>query len=295
MPLEIRWIASFSASSLHAAAAIFQKRPLADLALAKNLTESAAALAYAAHVCGFSATKLFEHLVPLARGIDSNRELAETAIRRAIGPDAGEIDVESISEAIHDVETAFQKAQPAAVHQLELRAPVLMEQWEARGPGLLKCIGRLTEPTLVEGNADVVLVHPILGGGGRAYILYNCAVLESVLANPHASLPEVVRLGWMLSQLNLDIPRWSETIPGTRLPRVAAIAMLPVALAAAETVELARLDRDTLLLALQIWHVADSAETANTLATPLWQWWQSYAESRPGWAAALAALDRMIE
>ena len=68
----------------------------------------------------------------------------------------------------------------------------------------MAAIGRLTERELVVERADVILVHPVLGGGGWAYPPYNAVCFEAVLANPIAELPEVVRLGWLLAQLNLD-------------------------------------------------------------------------------------------
>ena len=52
----------------------------------------------------------------------------------------------------------------------------------------------------------MILVQPVLGGAGAAHWLYNSVHIEAVLANPVAELPEVVRLGWLLAQLNFDLP-----------------------------------------------------------------------------------------
>src|SRR5206468_2245664 len=112
-----------------------------------------------------------------------------------------------------------------------------------------------TDPTVLVPQADVVLVHPFLGGHGQAWLFYNCVTLEGVLANPHAELPEVVRLGWLLSQLNLELPAISELIEPLRLPRVGSLAMLCVALSAAEEVELARADERTIARAIDWWRL----------------------------------------
>ncbi|MCE9553083.1 MAG: hypothetical protein K8T91_06850, partial [Planctomycetes bacterium] len=97
--------------------------------------------------------------------------------------------------------------------------------------------------------------------------------------------------GWLLSQLNLELPSISELIPPTRLPQIAPLAMLCVALQAAEEVELARADEATVDLALAAWRL----EVAPLTAGDLWTWWQTYLAARPSWPAALATLDTLAE
>src|SRR5690606_23019649 len=97
-----------------------------------------------------------------------------------------------------------------ALEELELRSAPLREQWEARGGGLLATLARLTTAGLVPEMADVILVHPVLGGGGAAHWQYNSVQFEAVLANPLAELPEVLRLGWLLAQLNFDLPLYED-------------------------------------------------------------------------------------
>src|SRR5690606_7247147 len=115
----------------------------------------------------------------------------------------------------------------------------------------------------------------------------------AVLANPIAELPEAARLGWLLAQLQQDIAVYSERIPRPVLPRVAAMAMLPPALAAAEEVELVRPGDDVTALALEPWPNAHD-EQAELLGT-LVRWWQAYVERRPPWGVALSALSTMLD
>ena len=173
-----------------------------------------------------------------------------------------------------------------------LRSRPLIEQWEARGPGLLKQIGVLTEENLLAEQSQVVLVYPALGGSGDAHLAYNQACIEAVLANPVAELPEVVRLGWLISQLQLDLPIYSEHVHRDRLPHIARFAMLPVTLAAAEYVELAKLSPETIRRAIEAWRLVVPPDVDGP-ATVL-QWWQTYLETRPPWPIALAALDQMF-
>jgi hypothetical protein len=112
-----------------------------------------------------------------------------------------------------------------------------------------------------------------------------------VLTNNIPQLPEVVRLGWLLAQLHCDLPGFSESLPADRLPGLAQLALLPPALLAAQELELAEFNPQTLRTALSAWleTPADKA-TAESLTV----WWQTYQETRPEWNTALAALDRLV-
>ena len=89
--------------------------------------------------------------------------------------------------------------------------------------------------------------------------------IEAVLANPHAELPEVVRLAWLLSQLHLDLPIHGERIERRRLPHVARLATLPGILEAAHYVELVQEPAALLPFALSAWRIVP-AEDASAVA-----------------------------
>jgi hypothetical protein len=118
------------------------------------------------------------------------------------------------------------------------------------------------------------------------------ARVEAVPSDPVAELSEVLRLAWLVSMLNLDLPRYSETIPPSRLTQVANLAMIPIILTAAEAIPLAACDEPTLRSAVQTWlPVTDQAER---LTATVSQWWEVYRTMRPAWADALQALDRLL-
>ena len=164
------------------------------------------------------------------------------------------------------------------------------------GPGLLAAIGRATDAELLVERADVLVVHAISGGGGQAYLPYNSVSIEAVLANPHAELPEVVRLGWLISTLQFDLPKFSEEIAPARLPVLAGLAMMPAALEAADYVELARNTPATLERALTAWELVETGQPgrAEALAATLDNWWRTFREAPTAWAIALRALDEML-
>ncbi len=290
---ELRWLASHSTSCLHAAEALCRGLPLADSRLSAAITESAEGLYTEIRSAALPAARFWRHLIGLSPGIENNHQLAELALKKTVGTRPG-IDDEIIRLAswIAELENAVQDLMPRLVDELALRAGPLREQWEARGPGLLKQVAQWTHPAVLAENADVVLVHPALGGGGAAHLPYNSVRIEAVLANPVHQLPEVVRLGWLISQLNLDLPALSENINADRLPLVAELAMLPVALKAAEHVELTHCNSTTIELAMKTWNVVTppDIEPVDVLV----QWWETYLATRPRWPIALAALDRML-
>lgn len=266
--------------------------PLADQKLAEALSEPARQLVEAIVAGGIPADRFWEHAAGLAAGVHGNRELANVVLTKCIGRSPRQAELTNLlAGAISALENAYDKAAPRSNDELELRSGPLREQWEARGPGLLAQIGRSTEPELIVPQADVLLVHPIQGGGGEAHLAYNSAAIEAVLTNPRAELPEVVRLAWLLAQLNNDLPLYQGNLTRDRAAELGAYALLPATLAAAESVELARCDSATLALAAEMW--LDDPKEAQFIGT-LEQWWQVYGESRPRWSVALAALDRLL-
>jgi hypothetical protein len=293
MPTELTWRPHTVVSALHAAEAIARKQTLADPRLAQALQEPVQQLAVEIRAAGLLATRFWNHLIPLAALNSSRRQLVETVITKTQGRGPRfESVVTSIEGRLAAVEKAAAAALPNLTEDLELRQRPLREQWEARGPGLLWEIGRLTEESLIVPSAEVLLVHPALGGGGESHLPYNSVRLEAMLANPVAELPEVVRLAWLLSQLQLDLPMYSEAIHADRLVHVARYATLPAALIAAEAVELVRFAPTEISRAITTWHLSVPKDV--DAAAIISEWWQTYQEARPPWGIALAALDQMF-
>ncbi|MCE9555717.1 MAG: hypothetical protein K8T91_20400, partial [Planctomycetes bacterium] len=247
MQTELTWLTRPTTTALCAAAALELGRVPADQPLVEALAPAAARLLECCQAAGADPTVLLSHLIPLSGDNVPPAALATTALVKTIGRQKGEQHIASLAEALRQLDAALAAARPKLADELLMRRDVIKEQWDARGPGFLATVRRLTDgakrltnATIVPERAEVLLTHPLLGGGGDSWILYNRVTLEAVLANPHAALTEVVRLGWLLSQLNLELPSISELIPPTRLPQIAPLAMLCVALQAAEEVELAR-------------------------------------------------------
>lgn len=293
MSFELKWNPNFSASALHAAERHFARRTLLDAKLAEAIHEPTAQLAKAATGCRLPLEKFWQHLLPLAAQIENNRQLAQRISYRLLGAERTTDMIQLIvGGAIADLEAAYRRAVPDIDEQLRLRVGPLREMWEARGPGLLRLIGERTEKELIVPSAEVILVQPVTGGWGAAHLPYNSVSIEAVLTNPRQDLPEVVRLAWLLAQLNCDLATYSQTLPAAHVPFVSQLAMIPPVLAAAEEVELVRFDPSSIAAALEVWDlpVADRAATAATL----WQWFEVYRQGDTRWRTALEALDQLI-
>ncbi|MEN1681226.1 MAG: hypothetical protein AAGJ46_16685 [Planctomycetota bacterium] len=207
------------------------------------------------------------------------------ALRRAAGPEIraastpGSFPTEppaGRAEAYAAAEEALTQRASIA-EQLSLRTGPLREQWEARGPGLMKQLGRLTEPASGAGPVSVLPVLPVCGGHGLCLTDSRAVTIEAVLANPHAELPEVARLGWLVARV--DAPRHA----------AAAAATAVAAIAAAEAVELATLDEPTLALAIEAWRIESPVAQPDRLA----EWWRRYRESPTPWPVAVPMLQEM--
>lgn len=293
MPREIRWLTSRTASAWHALELTVGGGPLVDADLAARLAPLAARLARFGQGLGsLSAGRLSEHLVPLAAQVDSPAALARQVLDKAVGPGRPARLDEELAALAGDLDETWLAWRPNLHQELELRAGPFLEQWEARGPGLLGELGVVTEPELIAERGDVVLVYPAGGGGGAAHSFYNLVRLEALLANPWAQFPEVLRLGWLWAQLQLDLPRYESSLVRPRQAWLAARALVPAVLAAGAEVELCRPGSESLAEVLTAWRLADPQ--VPHLAATLDTWWQTYRDSRPPWGLALVALDRLL-
>ncbi len=288
MPGDARWIASVSASALGTAECLASGEEPVDRQLSAALADEAVGLADELATIGLPPPRFFEHAVPLSVRFDALAKVAEVSLTKALGRRQSDDAAAGITRRLVSLVAAFRQAVPDVVEALELRSGPLREQWEARGGGLLAALRQLTEADVVVESAEVILVHPVRGGGGRAYPLYNSLQFEALLANPLAELPEVARLGWLWAQLHFDLPKYQDPLGRDRLGVIGPPAVLPGVLAAAEEVELVRFDRPTLETALSSWRVG--AIDPDTLL----DWWATYQASSPPWEVALAALDRMV-
>jgi hypothetical protein len=292
--ISLRWIASPMASAVYACDALRRRLPFVDPRLAEALRESAGRLVRAIATSDLPVERIWANLLPTSatHEHDTARHLIEVAVLKVVARHQLHTSLDQLGDRLLAYERAFLAALPNVEEELELRTRPLRELWDARGPGLLAEIGELTEPELIVNQGTVSMVHPVLGGGGIAYPEYNAVIWEAVLTNPVPQLPEVVRLGWLLSQLNLELPRYQGDLQRERAIELGSWAMLPATLAAAQELELAKLDEATMRLAVKAWRMPVPRSSA--FVHDLMSWWQTYLADRPPWNVAITALDMLI-
>jgi hypothetical protein len=267
---------------------LLRGQPLADDALATRLAEPAEKFRSECAPHGVDPLTLLDHLTAISVEPCGIEEQARVAIRKVGGEYRVNAMLSAISSWVRQIQSLFLEVHPRALDDLELRAVPLREQWEARGPGLLHALKATIGEELVAENADVVLVQPVLGGGGVAHIAYNRVSFEAVLANPVGELPEVLRLGWLLAQLHLDLPTIQGVLSRPRAFEIGALALVPPILAAGHNVELCGPLETFLPTALAAWRLPNHNQDA------LIAWWETYRLESPSWHTALAALDRLL-
>jgi hypothetical protein len=296
MATEIRWKASLSATCLHAALCRQAGIAAANALPGDALARPADALGQEIADGGWPVEAVMSQLAALASEYENNRELVTRALARLqIYP--VESVVGRVAGAIADLEAALRRVQPEIVEELAVRGRPLMQQWEARGPGMLGQLARSTGDVVVPETVEIVLVAPYAGGHGVAHAAVNRVTFEAVLVNPHEELPETVRLAWLIGQLNSDLPRFADVLPAgsaaaTLRATIFRAAMLAPALEAGETVELTRCDEATIDAAIDAWYLRD--ELPADAATRIWGWWQAWLARPLKWPVAVAALGEML-
>jgi hypothetical protein len=177
------------------------------------------------------------------------RQLAWPELLSRVAEDwpAAEADADSLTESVTEAHRAYLQLYPDLQQQLVWRTGPLREQWEARGPGLMRRISHLSNASLPSDIVpEVLLVQPTVGGAGCLLVDDRRLLFEAMLANPLPELPEVLRLAWLLCQL---LTRHRSPIA----PPVASLAWIPAVLEAGQEVELCRCDEASLQSAIRHW------------------------------------------
>jgi hypothetical protein len=298
MTIAISWQTSVLASALYATDRLTQGESLVDGRLAEALDQPAERLTAELVIGGVEADNFWANLLPLSLTPQSTRQRVQVALTKAFGREADERLGSKLAATVNDAEQALARSMPQLDDELQLRLGPWRQLWEARGPGVLYGVRRLAETELLPETATVALIQPVSGGGGRAFPAYNCVLLEAVLTDAEPKLPEIVRLSWLLAQLNLDLPRYADLLQRDRLRRAAMLGLVPLVLAAAEDAELVKADSATLRLALENWrldqHGPLDQHSSEDLTDLLETWYGVYCQSRPKFTAALVALDEML-
>ena len=292
MSVELKWVVDASSACFHVVDLLLRSRPVNDAALAEALTPATEALASEIDASGVSLELFLTHLVPLSANFGSNRQLASVLLTKLAGAQRTEQRIDRLTELFTQLESAFSRAAPDLAEQITRDSEPLRRDWDIHGETLLHSVRRLVEENVVVPRADVILVPPVQGGGGAAHLLYNSVRIEVLPPDRQPNVPEVVRLAWLIAQLNADLPMYQGELHRDRLAQVAALAMLPAVATAAVDLGLLEDRAGVIAAVVAAWGIASSGQTP--LADVLTRWWETWQSQRPEWSIALAALDRLL-
>jgi hypothetical protein len=296
--MRLTWIPNASASAFHAAEAIcLYDSTLIDPRVDAAIREFALGLgSWINSVAGPDPRRFWISLIGNAAMIASNSELATAVVRKSNVSLSEDTAITQLGGFLDDIEAAYNSLFPKFNEQLLLRAKPLQEQWLGFGQGLIAHLGRMTQKSLIAEEARVILLQPARGGAGVAHLDNNMARIEAVLTNPLVELPEIVRLTWLLSQLQLDLPMHCDPLGNHAAQRLAPLMMLAPTLAAAEVVELSKCDESIAELAIEHWHipVPRDKDIQGTVVPLIMDWWETYLQTRPNWTTAMQAFAKML-
>lgn len=239
--------------------------------------------------------RFWDLIFQLSPDCSTNDDLGHRlCIRSLRSEERSEAVLSRLRSGLREAELAFASEFPNFASEMELRQRPLQQQWEAYGPGLLYQISQFLEGAALVEKAEVCLVPPVSGGMGWAHLRTNRCHLEALLTNVDPEITEVLRLAWLLSQLDFERPLFSDRINAFHLRRVAGLAMLPATLAAAEQLGLCRFSLETISRAVELWRLEMPGNRGRALAEVLIAWWETVRASQADWPLALTGLDRMI-
>ena len=311
MPIELSWNTAVRATFWHASERALAGAPFVDSKLAAQLRPHIDQFAAAIRAAGCDPMALFAQLLPRAAGSASTSDLLRTSLRAVAvlepamprqPPSGAEappktVLLQEIEGALAGGEGALSAALPRLEKELSLRAGPIQMQWDARGPGFVRAVERLVGAPAATSTEtcriNVALVYPVCGGFGASYPAQRVVYWEALLTDVEPRLPELLRLGWLVTQQLLAAQLAdSGAAVDNNSSRVVSLAAAAVALTAGEYVELARDDRATLELALKTWRPSQAAGPAT--AAIVSDWWSAVREQPELAATALADLARRL-
>lgn len=288
--MNLQWTFNIHVSTYHAAWCLTHYRDCCQ-PTSPGLQQAADELARYVDQTQVPGGRFWEQLLTLSASVDTSQSLAERLSVR-LGHNSPQHSA-SLAAALRSCRREFEAAYPKYASDMPLRERPLRQVWEGHGAGLLRLVEKGMGESLVE-HAQIVLVQPLLGGMGYAHLATNRIHLEAILTNADPRLPESLRVAWLLSQLDLERPVFSELLNTHRLRCVAGMATLPLVLHAGEELELCGCSQELLTAAIDLWRVDTLQLDASTAAAIVATWWETYAESRPTWRIALTGLDQML-
>jgi hypothetical protein len=299
---RLRWEIGDRLSPLHAARCWAAGAAGIDPVVVQKIAAPLSLLTQRLAAAEIDLAVFWRRLVAEAAGGSDDLQASRHALAAAgIGELALDSTASATSSLLAETRFAFQERYPKLAEQLSLRGRPLREQWEAYGAGLLRRIATLTHESFIPKIATVLLVSPYRGGDGDCDPAVPKVWIEAVLTNPIATVPEVLRLTWLVARLGLA----AQIMPATtaadgerddQLVRsfdVLSLALLPITLDAAAHLEIGgspSQSPELIATAAEAWNGSLDSSVVDAVV----HWWSQSQELNHPFPVALKALDRML-
>jgi hypothetical protein len=289
MMTKVTWSIGANLSPLYAAARLATRRTLADARLAQAIADPVCRVCERLEMAEIDAAIFWDQLLKAGPDNPPDQVRAMSAFLTAGGAElTADTAVAAITRALADTRLATGELYPRLEDQLPLRGRPLREQWETYGPGLLNRIAKRSHADLIPKTANLWLVHPASGGSAGVVPDERWGWIEAVLTNNVPEIPEFLRVGWMLATIGLGHSKANRLVASERLPRLAAVASVPIVLHAAADLDLVSEPAKLIDLAMRVWEV----EGGNSVAL---RWWEQQSDASMPFAIGIKALDRMLD
>jgi hypothetical protein len=296
MPTELQWIARSSTAAWYWLDVAVRCETESSLPHDEQLAEPQRNWQTFLTGQGIHWPPLSEVILPLSAEFDSPATLVRAMLPRLMPRERAKACENDWLNALRAWEQAFATAQPKLGEELQLRIGPIRELAESCLPGLLRMVGRASDPLLLPELARVVVVPPYCHGYARSFPLNNTILWEALLVNVQPQLPEVLRLCWSVAQLNLEVPALVGEIPRAAACNAGAWATIPLTLHAGSELDQCGCDLPYVKLAAETWQPPRWRELDNAQTSAIvWNWWETYSVTRPAWSIALGALIAMLD
>lgn len=291
--MKVLWKTDPELSALHAAAVVAAGGAVVDAKFEAALGGPVAAINERLEMSETQVAEFWRHLLTSSGAEDAAR--VETALLAAGCP---ELVMDSVATAVvgrlADARLALGEQFPKLRDQLPLRARPLRELWEAHGPGLLRELGRRTSEKIIPPRTMIHLVQPVRGGdggllNGSGQASGAAVWIEAMLTHPDPAIPETLRLAWLIARSGMTRGAANRWVEPHRLPRAAALALLPITLAGGESLGICDSSDTRIAAAAELWHVGREHE-----AESLIRWWDQMRQGELPLPVAIKALDKML-
>jgi hypothetical protein len=300
---RLRWTTGERLTPIHAARCFALGIRGVDAVIVKGIEAPMAELSSRLAAAEIDFGLFWQRLIRDAASGESDLDACSAALISAgCSPLSVDSTASAIASQLADIRLVHQERFPKLAEQISLRGRPLREQWDGYGAGLLKRISKLTHPSFVPKSVTCLLLAPYRGGEGGQDSSALRIWIEAVLTNPFPEVPEVLRLVWLISQVGLieGLSSGTEDSQGDpwvsppHLPRVAALATMPLTLEAASYLELIPTSPQSLPSLFEktahAWRISVDGPTLEILES----WWRQFQDLQTPPAVTLKALDRML-